>query len=96
MRLEKSKRGKIIWVKKTKFSKTEACLFIYHELIFKKRVSKQYLEDILETDCRATIHNYIAELKAYLHEFDFYLDYSMEIKYDTPEHEYVLIMEKKK
>lgn len=88
-------RKEIIWVKKTQFSKTTACLFIYHELLTKKRVSKNHLEKVLNIDSRITIYNYISELKAFLYNLDMYLDYIIDIYYDPNAKEYVLDLRKK-
>lgn len=85
----------LIWVKKTKFNKTIACLFIYHELLTKRRVSKNYLERILEADSRITVYNYIQELKAFIANLGIYLDFIMDIYYDSKTGEYVLDLRKK-
>ncbi len=87
--------GGISWGKKTTFSKTEACLFIYHCLIYNNKVSKKYLEDTLNIQSRVTLYNYIEEIKNYISNFDFYLDYIMEIYYDSDIKEYILDSRKK-
>lgn len=95
MGLELPLGGIIIWVKKTQFSKTEACLFIYHCLLCDRHISKKYLEEILNIQSRITLYNYIEEIRNYFSNFDFYLSYIMEIYYDADKKEYILDLRKK-
>ncbi len=95
MRLGKDQKGKT-WVKKTKFSKCVACIFVYHELLLKRRVSKSYLEKVLEVDSRITLYNYISDIKSFIINFDCYLDYIIDLYYDSSTKEYVLDLRKKK
>lgn len=90
------RRDNITWVKKTKFSKTEACLFIYHNLLINKRIKKDYLERVLETESRITLYNYITEIKIFIHNFQNRIGYIMELYYDTNTKEYVLSVRRKK
>lgn len=85
-----------IWVKKTTFNKTEACLFIYHCLLCDRYVSKSYLEEKLDINNRVTLYHYIEEIKNYISDFDSELNYIMELFYDTDNKEYKLELRKKK
>ncbi|MCM1131250.1 MAG: hypothetical protein NC087_06905 [Anaeroplasma bactoclasticum] len=85
-----------IWVKKTTFNKTEACLFIYHCLLCERQVSKKYLEEILNIKNRTTLYNYIEEIKNYISDFDSQIDYIIDINYDADSKEYILELRKKK
>ena len=96
MRLDNSEGIVYTWVKKTKFSKTEACLFIYHLLLINKRIKKEYLEKVLDIESRVTLYNYITEIKMYIQDFEIRLGYIMELYYDTNTKEYVLSIRRKK
>lgn len=85
-----------IWVKKTTFTKTEACLFIYHCLLSERQVSKSYLEEILNIQNRTTLYNYIEEIKNYISDFDSQLNYIMDLFYDIDSKEYILDLRKKR
>lgn len=85
-----------IWVKKTKFSKTGACLFIFQALILCKKVSKEYLIEVLDIESRTTLYNYMKEIEAYFQDFDYYNDFKMILKYDSYNKEYRLILRKKR
>ena len=85
-----------IWVKKTTFNKTEACLFIYHCLLCERQVSKSYLEKVLNIQNRTTLYNYIEEIKNYISDFDSQLNYIMDLFYDIDSKEYILDLRKKR
>lgn len=84
------------WEKKTKFSKTEACLFIFYSLLIKKRINKLLIEKILELDNRITIYNYIIQIQQFISNFENNLDYIIDIYYDYNSKDYVLELRKKK
>lgn len=96
MRLDASAGGKYIWVKKTTFTKTEACLFIYHCLLCDRQVSKQHLEKVLAIQSRVTLYNYIEEIRNFISNFDYYLDYIMDLDYNLDSKNYILDLRKKK
>lgn len=96
VRLESSFRRYYIWVKKTTFTKTEACLFIYHCLLCDRKVSKCFIEETLNIQNRITLYNYIEEIKNYISDFDIQLDYIMDLNYDLDSKEYILDLRKKK
>jgi len=54
------------------------------------------LEDTLNIQSRVTLYNYIGEIKNYVSNFDFYLDYMMDIYYDLYTKEYILDLRKKR
>ncbi|MDE7264504.1 MAG: hypothetical protein K2N64_07570 [Anaeroplasmataceae bacterium] len=96
MGLDDSSRGGITWVKKTKFTKTTACLFIYHHLLLDGKIKRDLVEYALELDNRVTIYNYIGEIKIFISEFKFFLGQEIEVYYDIDTKEYILDLRKKK
>ena len=90
MRLDDSFLGGLLWVKKTKYSKTTSCLFIYHHLIVYGSIKKEVVEDFLEIENRITIYNYLVELKIFIAELSIYLCQDIEIYYDSKPREFVL------
>lgn len=86
----------IVWVKKTKFTKTTACLFIYHSLVIDGRIKRDLIENVLELDNRITIYNYILDIRLFISELDYFLDQELEIYYDTKTKEFILELRKKK
>lgn len=84
-----------IWVKKTKFTKTTACLFIYHHLLLDGKIKKSEIEHALDLENRVTIYNYVEEIKVFISEFMFYLNQELEVEYNSRTGEFILDLRKK-
>ena len=76
--------------KKTKFTKTAACLFIYHHLLLNEKIGKEEIEHYLELENRITVYNYIVELKLFLAELSKLTNFNMVIQYDYETKEFFL------
>lgn len=81
--------------RKTKYNKSNAILWISYELWNYGRIKKSRIHEVLEIDNRITIYSYINEIKAFIADFDYYLDYSIEVVYDLETGYYVLEKTKK-
>lgn len=82
--------------KRTIYTKTTACLFMFYLLLTKRRVKKDYLEDLLEVDSRTTVYNYYKTIDRMIVNLDYKMDDTLEIYYDDRTREYVLAIRRKK